>query len=200
MVSFHQLAASRQSIRQFKPQSVADELIERLLATACQAPSAHNRQPWRFAVVAKGKRRQHMADAMAARFRQDLQADGLPEEKVEELVQRGYRRLTEPPVAVVVCRTMEDMDRYADQRRSQAEAQMAVQSVALAGGHLLLAAHAEGLGACWVCAPLFVQDIVRQQLDLPESWQPEGVIIMGWPDESGRDRARKPLDEVVLWR
>jgi nitroreductase len=41
---------------------------------------------------------------------------------------------------------------------------MAVQSVALAGGHLLVAAHALGLGGVWMCAPLFASSIVKNRL------------------------------------
>jgi nitroreductase len=81
-----------------------------------------------------------------------------------------------------------------------AERMMAVQSTALAGGHLLLAAQAEGLGACWVCAPLFVPDLVRRELDLPPAWEAQGVLIMGYPAEPGRDRSRRPVDEVTIWR
>lgn len=198
--SFHDLAAERQSIRQFSDEPVPQDLVTRLLTTACQAPSAHNRQPWRFVVLPKGSLRQQLAQAMAQRFRQDLSADGVAEERIETLVNRGFQRLTEPPMAILLFRTMEDMDPYPDEQRKRAEETMAVQSVALAGGHLLLAAQDEGLGACWVCAPLFVPELVRRELDLPEQWRAQGVIIMGWPAESGRNRSRKPLEEVALWR
>jgi F420 biosynthesis protein FbiB-like protein len=199
-LTFHELAANRQSIRRFTPEAVPEALIEKLLKTACQAPSAHNRQPWRFVVMAKGQARDSLAAAMAERFRRDLTADSVPPERIEKLVRRGYERLTEPPIAILLFRTMEDMDQYPDDRRRAAEKTMAIQSVALAGGHLLMAAHAEGLGACWICAPLFVPELVRQELDLPETWQAQGVIILGWPAESGRDRERRGFEEVVLWR
>jgi nitroreductase len=77
---------------------------------------------------------------------------------------------------------------------------MALQSCALAGGHLLLAAHASGLGACWMCAPLFAPDVVRQALALPNDWEPQAAIVLGYPAESGEARGRKPVDEVTLWR
>jgi nitroreductase len=77
---------------------------------------------------------------------------------------------------------------------------MAVQSVAMAGENLLLMAHAEGLGACWMCAPLYSQDIVRDVLDLPSSWEPQGMIIVGHPSGEGRDRSRMSMDMVAIWR
>lgn len=77
---------------------------------------------------------------------------------------------------------------------------MAVQSLALAGGHLLMAAHAEGLGACWIGAPLFAPQAVHEALGLPSGWEPQGMIILGWPDSSGVERERLPVDEVTEWR
>jgi nitroreductase len=79
--------------------------------------------------------------------------------------------------------TMADMDRYPDPKRRRAEWTMATQSLALAGQNLLLAAHAEGLGACWLCAPLFCPEVVRAALGLPEDWEPQAFISLGWPDE-----------------
>ncbi|RLG83545.1 MAG: nitroreductase family protein [Thermoprotei archaeon] len=42
---------SRRSIRKFKPTPVPKDLIQKILDTARYAPSAGNRQPWRFIVV-----------------------------------------------------------------------------------------------------------------------------------------------------
>ena len=68
--------------------------------------------------------------------------------------------------------------------RQQSEHWMGIQSVALAGGHLLLAAWAEGLGGVWMCAPLFAQAAASQALDLPGSWQPQALILLGYPAKS----------------
>jgi F420 biosynthesis protein FbiB-like protein len=196
---FHRLALTRQSIRRFLDEEVERGVIERILRTACHAPSAHNLQPWRFAVVYRGEVRQRLVQAMSVKFREDLIRDGLGEDRIRTMVERGEERLLLPPVAVVLCLTMEDMHPYPDEGRQRAERTMASQSVALAGGHLLLAAHAEGLGGCWICAPLFAPEVVREQLGLPASWEPQGVIILGVPAETGRDRTRKSLGEVVQW-
>ncbi len=42
---------SRRSIRKYLDQPVSENLIEKLLAAAMQAPSARNQQPWRFVVI-----------------------------------------------------------------------------------------------------------------------------------------------------
>jgi coenzyme F420-0:L-glutamate ligase/coenzyme F420-1:gamma-L-glutamate ligase len=198
--AFYDQVNQRRSIRRFKPGRLARPQIERMLQAACQAPSAHNRQPWRFVLLEPGERRVQLAQAMAERFRRDLQRDGVDPQEIEGLVARGWDRLTLPPLVVILCLTMQAMDGYPDARRQAAERLMASQSLALAGGHWLLAAQAEGLGACWVCAPLFVPDVVTRVLDLPADWEAEGMLIMGEPDESGRRRSRLPLDQVSLWR
>ncbi|MEW6566945.1 MAG: nitroreductase family protein [Chloroflexota bacterium] len=194
------LLASRRSIRRFAPDPIPDSVVEGLLLTACRAPSAHNRQPWRFVVVRQGERRARLVEAMARRFRADLEADRLAEDEIERRVRTSRERLLAAPVAIIVCVSMAEMDRYPDARRQAAERAMAIQSVALAGGHLLLAAHAAGLGACWLCAPLFVPEVVRETLDLPPDWEAQGLILVGKPAEPGLDRGRKPLSQVMAWR
>jgi nitroreductase len=76
---------------------------------------------------------------------------------------------------------------------------MAVQSVAMALQNLLLAAHAEGLGACWMCAPLFCPDAVQTALDLPDDWEPQALISLGYPAGPGKQRPRKPLADVARY-
>jgi F420 biosynthesis protein FbiB-like protein len=134
---------------------------------------------------------------MGAKLRADLLADGVPADAIERDVGRSYERLTSAPLLILVCLTMAEMDRYADAARQQNEWLMAVQSVAMAGQNLLLAAHADGLGACWLCAPLFAADAVRDILDLPADWQPQGLISVGYPAET-RTKSRQPLETRVL--
>ena len=45
------LVMKRKSIRQYKDKQVGKEVIEKLLTSAMQAPSANNQQPWEYVVV-----------------------------------------------------------------------------------------------------------------------------------------------------
>jgi len=191
---------SRRSIRSFDGRPVPRALLERILNTACAAPSAHNSQPWRFAVVSAGDERRKLADRMAGEFQRDLRADGVKESDVEARASRAVDRLLSAPAAVILCCTMSDVTRFTDARRRQAERAMALQSASLAGGHLLLAAHAEGLGACWMCGPLFAPQAVIEVLRLPADWKPQALIVLGWPAEEPAPRDRRPLDDTVIWR
>jgi F420 biosynthesis protein FbiB-like protein len=136
---------------------------------------------------------------MGERLADDRRRDGDAEDAIDRDVARSFSRLTGAPVLILVCVTLEHADVYPDAARSQAEFLMAVQSAAMATQNLLLAAHAEGLAACWMCAPLFCPDVVRSVLAFPPHWQPQGLITLGWPADGGRERGRRPVDEFVVW-
>ena len=190
---------ARRSIRRYRTEALPWEQIERLLEAATRAPSAHNRQPWRFAILDEPKSKDRLARAMGARLRADRLADGDAEDAVEQDIARSHGRITGAPTVIVVCLTLADMDAYPDAPRAEAEYMMAAQGTAMAVGNLLLAAQAEGLGACWMCAPLFCPDTVVETLGLPADWRPQALITLGRPANDGRARARKPL-AALLWR
>ncbi len=178
---------------------MARAVIDAVLTAATWAPSAHNRQPWRFCVVDAAEHIERLAQAMGARLRSDLKRDGMATELIEKDAARSYARITGAPVIVILSLTMADMDDYADERRSQSEHLMAAQSTAMAGQNLLLAADQAGLGACWMCAPLFCPDVVRDVLKLPDDWQPQALITLGYPAET-REKTRHPVEMSVVWR
>jgi coenzyme F420-0:L-glutamate ligase / coenzyme F420-1:gamma-L-glutamate ligase len=190
---------NRRSIRRYRPDPVPRDMIEAIIESAIWAPSAHNRQPWRFAVTIDAATRETLARAMGARLRRDLEADGVAEELIAKDTERSYSRITGASCLVVVCLSMVDMDTYPDERRQQLEFLMAAQSTAMAGQNLLLAAAARGLGACWMCAPLFAPDVVRAALSLPDDWQPQGLITLGYPAEE-KTKTRHPLEKSMVWR
>ncbi len=190
---------TRRSIRRFSPQGVEADLVRKVLQAATWAPSAHHRQPWRFVVLSTAQSRRTLDDAMSEDFRRDLQADGLSPEQVESQVVRSNQRILEAPVVILLCLDCSVGDAYPDARRLQAEAMMGVQGVAMAGENLLLAAHALGLGGVWVCAPLFAQESVRRALNLEEQWQPQGLVLLGYPARIPKLRPRQPLDEVAIF-
>jgi F420 biosynthesis protein FbiB-like protein len=191
------LIAGRRSVRRYEGRKVARSVVEELVRLATCAPSAHNRQPWRFAILSGASHRAKLASAMGERLRRDRLGDGDAPDAVEADVNRSYTRITAAPVVVVVCMTLEHMDSYPDDRRRAAECQMAAQSTAMAVQNLLLAAHAAGLGACWMCAPLFCGDVVQAALDLPQEWVPQALITLGRPAASGKPMSRRPHGDVI---
>jgi nitroreductase len=134
---------------------------------------------------------------MAVPFKKALLAEGIEPAEADEQVARSRDRLEAAPTAILLCLDSGELDTYQDARRDAGERIMGVQSVALSGGSLLLAAHAEGFGAVWVCAPLFVPEEVCFALDLPEEWEPQGVILLGLPQAIPKPRDRRPIEAVT---
>jgi len=193
----HNFLRTRRSIRRFKPDPVPDSVIQNILSTATYAPSAHNRQPWRFVVITSLPVKIQLADAMAQDFERDLLRDGVAPEKIQAQIKRSKGRITSAPAAILLCLDMSEMDSYSDEKRNKAEYMMAVQSVAAAGLQLLLAAHAEGLGGVWICSPLFAQATIKKTLNLSEAWEPQGMFFIGYADELPKTKEMKDIDSLV---
>jgi len=191
---------ARRSTRRYTDQPVDRALIETVLEVATHAPSAHNRLPWRFAVVTSPEAKVRLASALGERWRADRLADGDAPDAVEADIARSHARITAAPVVFLACLTMADMDGYSDTRRKSAERIMAVQSVAAAIQNLLLAAHAKGLGACWMCAPLFAPEAARAALDLPDDWEPQALVTLGYPAEEAKPKVIELLSSRVVYR
>jgi len=192
------LMMARRSVRRYLPEPIPRGLLDQLLAAAVTAPSAHNRQPWRFVVMSPGRTTTVLARSMGERLRRDRHRDGDPEAAIKADVERSYARILGAAAVIVVCLSMQDMDVYPDPVRRSIEHLMAVQSTAMAGQNLLLAAQAAGLGACWLCAPMFCPDTVREVLGLPAHWEPQGMVTLGHPGNAGKPFVRRSLSEVTL--
>ena len=180
----HAFLRTRRSIRRFKSTPVADEVIARLLATATHAPSAHNLQPWRFVIVGADDPsaqipsvRTRLAQALTSSLRADMTSAGTPASEIEKRIARSIQRIHNAPVILILCR-----DRTAIRADTPEEHIMSIQSTAAAGTYLLLAAHAEGLGANWICWPLYAQEEAREALELPETWEPQAMYFIGYPE------------------
>jgi len=163
------------------------------------APSAHNRQPWRFAVITQLEQKIHLSKLLSEDFQKDLSNDGLSEKEIESRIYRSRNRITTSPVVIILCMDMTDMDKYDDPDglRAQAERVMTVQSTACAGMLLLLAARAEGLDSVWTCSPLFAPASVQAALSLPECWEPQAMFFLGYSSVIPKNKIIKQLNEVT---
>jgi nitroreductase len=112
----------RRSIRHYTDQPVERGKIERLLEAARLAPSASNRQEWRFVVVTDPKRRAALAEAA----------------NHQAFVGRA-------PVVIAACAETDGHVMRCGQPCYPID-------VAIAIDHMTLQAAAEGLGTCWIGA------------------------------------------------
>ena len=195
---FREFVRERRTVRAYRPEPIPLQLVEQAIEDACWAPSPHDTQPWRFALVSSDDGRRRLAEAMGERWREDLTADDTPEPFVEGQVKGSRVRLGKAQALVLVCLTQRDLDRYPDAPRQQAEHDMAVQSIGSAIQNLLLSLHLNGLGAAWMCAPLFCPDVVKAELGLPADWEPQALLTVGWRVHTPPTPPRRPVDGELL--
>jgi len=193
------LLTSRRSIRLYKPDPVPEPIIHRILEAAHAAPSAHNTRPWRFVVLRDAAARRALAERMAEAYTRDAEADGQPPDAIRARNERSVNRISGAPLGILALLDETCLSEKAD-RRTEGERLLLEQSVAAAVQNLLLAVQAEGLGGCWICAPAFCPQAVREALGLPGSWVAQALILGGYPAEEPRQPDGRALDEVVLWR
>jgi F420 biosynthesis protein FbiB-like protein len=194
--------SARRSIRAFTSEPVVRADLDALVEAGCVAPAPHHSRPWRFVVIDGADEKAALARGMGARWRADLEGDGVPPDRVDELVFASHAKLIAPPALVLGCLTWDGLDRYPDERRQRAEWGMALLSLGAAVENLMLAAPRRGLATCWVAAPIFCPEAARDALALPQAWLPHALVMVGYPDAdyTGRIRPPVPLDEMRVFR
>jgi F420 biosynthesis protein FbiB-like protein len=197
-VTIPEFLAARRSIRAFVDRPVERATLDRLVAAAALAPAPHQSRPWRWCTVDTDAGKAALADGMGARWRADLERDGEPAERIDELVDASHHKLTTAPALLLGCLTWDGLDRYPDDRRKQAEWGMAVLSLGASVENLMLAAADAGLASCWVAAPIFCPDAARDALGLPKEWSPQALVLVGHPDPGYEPPSRPPVDVETL--
>ncbi|MBW2984289.1 nitroreductase family protein [Candidatus Woesearchaeota archaeon] len=146
---------TRRSIRKYKDKPVPWDMVATILDAGRLAPSSGNVQSWKFIIVRDESQRKAIAEAC---------------------LQQHW--MVQAPVHFAIIAMPEKVKRYYGVR---GERMYAIQNCAAAAENMLLAAHALGLGACWVSA--FDEDMLHRALGLPEEVIPQAVITVGWADE-----------------
>jgi len=202
---------TRRSLRRFTTRQVERDVLERLFHAAITAPSATNRQPWRFAAITDPSRRAGIVDAVRARttemkavIAKSHHAEDFgnygdfffePLESAQAIVIPQYRPYPDL-IAQLIASGGGDPSRYDTAGAMQAE----LCSTSAAIMCLLLQANAEGLGACWMAGPMVARRDIEAQLAIAEPWRMVGAVALGWPEAPPAERpGRKPIDKVVTW-
>jgi coenzyme F420-0:L-glutamate ligase / coenzyme F420-1:gamma-L-glutamate ligase len=185
--------AARRSIRSFVDEPIDRSTLDSLVESACLAPAPHHSRPWRWVVVDTANAKRALADGMGARWRTDLRGDGMPDDRVNELVAASHQRIAAAPALVLGCLTWDGLDRYPDETRQRAEWGMALLSLGAAVENLMLAAADAGLASCWVAAPIFCPEEARDALELPAAWLPHALVMVGRPNPGYVARERPPV-------
>ena len=163
----------RRSIRHYLPTPLPRAQVEDLLWHAVQVPrppiSADD--AWAFVVIAGAQRLAGLgarAKAYAAQHQARLQS---PQQPWAWPSRDDFEVFWGAPVLVLMC---------ARQRHPEAPF-----DCCRAGQNLALAAHAAGLGSCWVGSPLpwLASDEGRQAVGLPAGYEVAVAMVLGHPAE-----------------
>ena len=172
-MEFWEVLKKRRSVREFDPKrDIPADAVEKLLEAAILAPTAGDRQPWRFVVIR--------------------------DPQVKEAVARCALRqgfIATAPVMIVVCGEPE----RSGARWGHVMADLhTVQDTSAAAMNILLAATDLGLDSCWVSA--LREQEVRQVLKLPEAFRPLVIIPLGYLVRRPSSRPpRRPISEVTTY-
>lgn len=168
-MKFIELAEKRCSIRGFKPEPIPETLLNEVLQAGNLAPSAKNLQPFQFIVVRESSALDDLAKTYPAPF------------------------LREAPVVIVICVEPAKgwvRDRHDGKNYCEVDAAIAID-------HMTLAAADLGLGTCWIGA--FDPEMVSTAMGLPAGVSPIAMLPVGYPAMEGREKSRKPLNELVRY-
>jgi len=158
----------RRSIRKYKDEPVARELILQIIEAGRWAPSAMNAQPWKFIVTTDQAKKEKMADRS-----------------------RYAKFLPNAPVAIIVCARFDERRQVED----KALRYFSIQDTAAAIQNMLLAAYSLGLGTCWIGD--FDERQLKELFTIPENYNPVAIIALGYPDVQPTSTFRKPVEEII---
>ena len=149
-MDLYEAIINRRSHRMYKPDMPPKEVLQRVINAGMWAPSGMNAQPWEITVMA-GKVRDEFVELVShaiKHLKPLLEKVGVPE-KGQELVMKFFKDLGGAPLILAVT-LFKDPDPGINMA--------IIQSGAALMQNLLLAAHAEGLGTCWMTGANYLED------------------------------------------
>ncbi|HOK81008.1 MAG TPA: nitroreductase family protein [bacterium] len=178
-MSFLELARKRQSVREYRPDSVPQEVLDRCFEAARIAPSACNSQPWSFIAVTDRKLIEQIADrAFSGIYSLNSFAKSAP-------------------VIVVV---ITERSRYSACLGGYFRGtQYNLIDIGIAVEHFILQATEEGLGTCWI--GWFNEKEIHRILNIPSRRKIDILVTVGYPvNNEIREKRRKSLDEIRKYK
>lgn len=169
MVDVFEVIRGRRSIRKFKKKEVPREALDKIIEAMLWAPSAGNLQSRRFYFVFHEEKKRRLAEAAY-----------------------GQEFVAQAPVCIVACADEGIAWRYGQRGKEL----YCLLDAAAGVENAMLAAHALGLGACWVGA--FDEEAVRRVLGLPANLRPVALVPLGYPAEKPRAPERIKKENTVI--
>ena len=189
MLTLPEAISQRRSVRKFKPDDVPDEIVDQMLEAARQAPSASNRQPWRFQVIRDPALKQTLFDEATFGSKHILEAPVIIVCGSELLTfVKGHTMA--PPGSEYFGAESEDWDEL---KNYIGEGH---QNTFIAVEHMVLTATALGVGTCWVQRIKYGS--VGRVLGWPRHVAVCTLLLVGYSDDSPSPQSRLSMAEIVM--
>jgi nitroreductase len=190
-IGFFELVKTRRSVRKFKPDPIPEQDVTRMLGAARLAPTAGNRQPWKFVVIrdpARIDRLKQMCIPLQIKLHTDEREHTPAElEALRTRIDAYYDDFFSAPLYIAV---------LTDSNAPYAEYNL--QDGALAAGYLCLAAHALGYGAVYATDSIF-ESATREVCHIPDQYERVCVVPIGLPDGLQEAPPKKDLGDLVVY-
>ncbi|MBR6406044.1 MAG: nitroreductase family protein [Lachnospiraceae bacterium] len=186
----------RKSIRKYKPDMIPDETLREILEAGRLAPSAKNRQPWKF-LVAVGEKKEEICALMEKGIMKQKKSRMMPEKFKKGLAsaENTLRIMREAPVLVLVLNTHAG-DPYKPvmfgKRVSEIHDSL---SIGAAVENMCLRAQELEIGSLWIGNTVFAHSEITEYLGTKD--QLSCAVSLGYADEKPAGRPRKTFEEVV---
>ena len=180
---------TRRSIKEFKPDTVSSELLEKVLSAGLWAQNHRMTQPWRFTILGPETHRK-LVEQYAQMQADNLAAHSMPQQR-QLAYDKGLKKLAAKPHMVAVSSIISP---DADVRREDYAA------ISCAIQNIQLAAWGEGLGMQWSTGKFTSQPATYELLKIdPAQQEIVGILFFGFPAQVPSANPRKSLREVSQW-
>ena len=189
--------STARAIRRFTDEPVDDATLTRCLQAATWAPSGANAQEWRFVVLRSPELRAVVAQAAAQALRVIEPVYGMTRPAPDDDSRRARSNRA----------TYELHDRageftsvlFVQKSFDTASDLLLGGSIFPAMQNFLLAARAQGLGACVTAwASYGGEPLIREAVGIPQQWMLAGHVVVGWPRGNHGPVRRRPVTAVTF--
>lgn len=189
----------RRSIRKYTPQLLDRHITNEIIAAALLAPSAKNRQPWKF-IVYSGESKNELLTVMEKGLERERDGDALLPDSTDGLPNafNTLRIMREAPVLVVILNTngVSPFEQLTvDERVTEICDSL---SIGAAVENMLLRATELGIGSLWIANTCFAYNELVEHIGVAD--QLVGAVALGYADEAPNARPRKAFGDVVEYR
>lgn len=200
MNSVIQTIKERRSVRNFEEKEVDKEIILEIIQAGKFAPSAENRQPWRFIVITNRDHIQELSLTVKEELKKLLKRRFIKKFSIKELTEEGILKLLygvsfsemdliffDAPVVIFILTKNELFNN---------------ESCACCAQNMMLAAHSMGLGSCWIgfASVLGVKKKAMQKIGAPDGYHIAATLALGYPKEKmKKSPLRKVEADIIKW-